>query len=181
VEDAPYAADIAQFPAVKERWTSLNAWAQDISIGIETRVLDPIDSCLPRHCMRGGTSVGSSERDEAEDDGRKRNVTLILRVLNTSVLASDKGKPWAEVGRKHQKPATPRAGTAGHLRGRHPHRAGGVGTTGNRSERPFGAKPNVSYLIGSVVNVTFQAANPRISLRLERTFAALSQLGADGR
>lgn len=40
--------------------------------------------------------------------------------------------------------------------------------------------PNPSYTIGSVVNVTFQGANPRNNLRLEGTFAAVEQLGADG-
>lgn len=41
-------------------------------------------------------------------------------------------------------------------------------------------QPNASYAIGSVVNVTFQGANPRNNLRLEETFAAVEQLGDDG-
>lgn len=48
---------------------------------------------------------------------------------------------------------------------------------------PFGkvlTQPNASYPIGSVVNVTFQGANPRNNLRLEGTFAAVQQLGSDG-
>lgn len=47
----------------------------------------------------------------------------------------------------------------------------------------FGAvltQPKASYTIGSVVNVTFQGANPRNNFRLEGTFAAVEQLGTDG-
>lgn len=38
------------------------------------------------------------------------------------------------------------------------------------------SQPNDTYTIGSVVNVTFQGANPRNNLRLEGTFAAVEQL-----
>lgn len=41
-------------------------------------------------------------------------------------------------------------------------------------------QPNDTYAVGAVVNVTFQGANPRNNLRLEETFAAVEQLGADG-
>ncbi|CAN8098074.1 unnamed protein product [Discula destructiva] len=54
---------------------------------------------------------------------------------------------------------------------------------GNPIGTKFGAvltQPNASYPLGSVVNVTFQGANPRNNLRLEGTFAAVQQLGADG-
>lgn len=40
------------------------------------------------------------------------------------------------------------------------------------------SQPNDTYRIGSVVNVTFQGANPRNNLRLEETFAAVEQLSA---
>lgn len=36
-------------------------------------------------------------------------------------------------------------------------------------------KPDSSYSLGAVVNVTFQGANPRNNLRLEETFAAIEQ------
>ncbi|KAK2051964.1 neutral/alkaline non-lysosomal ceramidase [Colletotrichum caudatum] len=42
------------------------------------------------------------------------------------------------------------------------------------------AQPAASYSRGGVVNATFQAANPRNNLRLEGTYAAVEQLGADG-
>ncbi|KAK2031175.1 neutral/alkaline non-lysosomal ceramidase [Colletotrichum zoysiae] len=42
------------------------------------------------------------------------------------------------------------------------------------------AQPAPSYSRGAVVNATFQAANPRNNLRLEGTYAAVEQLGADG-
>ncbi|WDK08850.1 neutral/alkaline non-lysosomal ceramidase [Colletotrichum graminicola] len=41
-------------------------------------------------------------------------------------------------------------------------------------------QPAASYTRGAVVNATFQAANPRNNLRLEGTYAAVEQLGADG-
>lgn len=41
-------------------------------------------------------------------------------------------------------------------------------------------QPNPTYSIGSVVNVTFQAANPRNNLRQEGTFAAIEQQGSNG-
>ncbi|OAQ73836.1 neutral/alkaline nonlysosomal ceramidase [Pochonia chlamydosporia 170] len=41
-------------------------------------------------------------------------------------------------------------------------------------------QPSASYQIGSVVNVTFQGANPRNNLRQEQTFAAVEQQNADG-
>ncbi|KAK3945547.1 neutral ceramidase [Diplogelasinospora grovesii] len=41
-------------------------------------------------------------------------------------------------------------------------------------------QPNSSYTRGAVVNATFVGANPRNSLRLEGTFAAVEQLGSDG-
>ncbi|KAG5949448.1 hypothetical protein E4U53_005877 [Claviceps sorghi] len=47
--------------------------------------------------------------------------------------------------------------------------------------RSFGQvlrQPDPSYPVGSVVNVTFQGANPRNNLRLEQTFAAVEQQGA---
>lgn len=59
----------------------------------------------------------------------------------------------------------------------------GVVYDGNPIGTPFGSvltQPNASYPIGSVVNVTFQGANPRNNLRLEGTFAAVEQLGSDG-
>lgn len=42
------------------------------------------------------------------------------------------------------------------------------------------AQPDASYAPGDVVNATFVGANPRNNLRLEGTFAAVEQLGADG-
>ncbi|KAM0460948.1 hypothetical protein ACHAO4_001744 [Trichoderma viride] len=41
-------------------------------------------------------------------------------------------------------------------------------------------QPNPTYGIGDIVNVTFQAANPRNNLRQEQTFAAIEQQGSDG-
>ncbi|KAI7786068.1 neutral ceramidase [Diaporthe eres] len=41
-------------------------------------------------------------------------------------------------------------------------------------------QPAASYTRGAVVNTTFVGANPRNNLRLEGTFAAVEQLGADG-
>ncbi|KAK2590863.1 hypothetical protein QQS21_011455 [Conoideocrella luteorostrata] len=41
-------------------------------------------------------------------------------------------------------------------------------------------QPDPSYTVGSVVNVTFQGANPRNNLRQEQTFAAVEQQGSDG-
>ncbi|PSR81053.1 Neutral/alkaline nonlysosomal ceramidase [Coniella lustricola] len=55
----------------------------------------------------------------------------------------------------------------------------GVVYDGNPIGSPYGSvltQPNASYAIGSVVNVTFQGANPRNNLRLEGTFAAVQQL-----
>ncbi|KAJ8070538.1 hypothetical protein OCU04_000912 [Sclerotinia nivalis] len=42
-------------------------------------------------------------------------------------------------------------------------------------------QPASSYKIGAVVNTTFVGANPRNNLRLEGTFTAVEQLGADGK
>lgn len=59
----------------------------------------------------------------------------------------------------------------------------GVAYDGAPIGQSFGAvltQPNASYPIGSVVNATFQGANPRNNLRLEGTFAAVEQLGSDG-
>lgn len=58
----------------------------------------------------------------------------------------------------------------------------GVVFDGHPIGSPFGnviTQPNASYSIGSVVNATFQGANPRNNLRLEETFAAVEQLGSD--
>lgn len=58
----------------------------------------------------------------------------------------------------------------------------GVVFDGHPIGSPFGnviTQPNASYSVGSVVNVTFQGANPRNNLRLEGTFAAVEQLGSD--
>lgn len=55
----------------------------------------------------------------------------------------------------------------------------GVVYDGNPIGSPYGSvlsQPNDTYTIGSVVNVTFQGANPRNNLRLEGTFAAIEQL-----
>ncbi|PON28673.1 neutral/alkaline non-lysosomal ceramidase [Trichoderma gamsii] len=41
-------------------------------------------------------------------------------------------------------------------------------------------QPHPTYSIGDIVNVTFQAANPRNNLRQEQTFAAIEQQGSDG-
>ncbi|TWU77710.1 hypothetical protein ED733_008412 [Metarhizium rileyi] len=41
-------------------------------------------------------------------------------------------------------------------------------------------QPSASYQIGSVVNVTFQGANPRNNLRQEHTFAAIEKQDSDG-
>ncbi|KAI1822064.1 Neutral/alkaline nonlysosomal ceramidase [Xylaria intraflava] len=41
-------------------------------------------------------------------------------------------------------------------------------------------QPSATYTRGAVVNTTFVGANPRNNLRLESTFAAIEQLGADG-
>ncbi|KAI1132803.1 Neutral/alkaline nonlysosomal ceramidase [Nemania abortiva] len=41
-------------------------------------------------------------------------------------------------------------------------------------------QPAATYARGAVVNTTFVGANPRNNLRLEGTFAAVEQLGADG-
>lgn len=57
----------------------------------------------------------------------------------------------------------------------------GVVYDGNPIGSGFGAvlsQPNASYAVGSVVNATFQGANPRNNLRLEGTFAAVEQLDA---
>lgn len=59
----------------------------------------------------------------------------------------------------------------------------GVVYDGSPIGKPFGtviSQPNASYAIGSVVNATFQGANPRNNLRLEGTFAAVEQQGSDG-
>ncbi|TQV92341.1 hypothetical protein V2A60_007030 [Cordyceps javanica] len=50
--------------------------------------------------------------------------------------------------------------------------------------RGFGdevARPRQAYTRGEVVKVTFQGANPRNNLRLEGTYAAVEQKGADGK
>lgn len=57
----------------------------------------------------------------------------------------------------------------------------GVVYDGSPIGSPFGSvlsQPNDMYAIGSVVNVTFQGANPRNNLRLEETFAAVEQLSS---
>ncbi|UKZ76600.1 hypothetical protein TrVFT333_004307 [Trichoderma virens FT-333] len=41
-------------------------------------------------------------------------------------------------------------------------------------------QPNPTYNVGDIVNVTFQAANPRNNLRQEQTFAAIEQQGSGG-
>lgn len=41
-------------------------------------------------------------------------------------------------------------------------------------------QPDSSYTLGSVVNATFQAANPRNNLRQQQTFAAVEQQGPGG-
>ena len=54
---------------------------------------------------------------------------------------------------------------------------------GSPSGSSFGAvlhQPSDTYALGAVVNVTFQAANPRNNLRQEKTFAAIEQQGSDG-
>ncbi|KAL9483646.1 hypothetical protein ACSS6W_002435 [Trichoderma asperelloides] len=51
------------------------------------------------------------------------------------------------------------------------------------SGKNFGSvlvQPNPTYSVGDIVNVTFQAANPRNNLRQEATFAAIEQQGSDG-
>lgn len=55
----------------------------------------------------------------------------------------------------------------------------GVVVDGAPSGKPFGTvitAPEATYSLGSVVNVTFQGANPRNNLRHEETFAAIEQL-----
>ncbi|KAM0474141.1 hypothetical protein ACHAPX_007856 [Trichoderma viride] len=59
----------------------------------------------------------------------------------------------------------------------------GVVQDSSPSGKNFGSvlvQPNPTYSIGAIVNVTFQAANPRNNLRQEQTFAAIEQQGSDG-
>lgn len=59
----------------------------------------------------------------------------------------------------------------------------GVVQDSSPSGKNFGSvlmQPNPAYSIGDIVNVTFQAANPRNNLRQEQTFAAIEQQGSDG-